>query len=284
MDETHATPTKQFSLSRWLLGILLSVSMVIGGVIAVGALFFADGLFKPGEDPAIPAAEIQQVNARVKTLEDRVAQLPQEQSQAVPSEELQNNVSALQKRIDDLSVQAHESKAGQVVLALTQIKDAYANDMPMRPGIELLQKSVTDTDVLKKLDELQALTTDQFPTKASLIADAQALMAPAPKAFNVDQGPSADSWGGRLKNVLGQFISVTPNSVEAESTTSSNLVQALSRDDLPVANSLINQLPVSPALKDLAFKIQTRLRAQQLIQQVISTVTQMANTNGEGLY
>ncbi len=276
MTDSHLPPTKPFPSLRWLISGTITLSLICGGIGAVGVLFFADGIFHVGKDPALSQEQVQRFESRMTALEHRAPET------AAPDPALQNSLAELQQKVDAMSAQANQSKMGQVVLALTQIKDAYDHDQSMRPGLELLQKTVTNKDVLTSVDHLSQLLNDSFPTKAGLVAEAQTLLATPPRAANLSQ----ESGGllGQAKAFLGQFVQVELLQGGASYDNGPRLVQALSQDDLPTARSLASQLPVSPAVQHLLSAIEMRIRAQGLVQNLISSVTQIVGSNGEGLY
>ena len=261
---------------RWLVSGLVTVSLICGAIAAVGVLFFADGLFDVGKDPAVSEAQMQRFESRMAALEKRVDQAP------APNAFLENEMTELQKKIDSVSNAAQQSTAGQIVLALTQIKDAFEHDQPIRPGLELLQKTVTDKDILASVDQLSSLVADNFPTKAGLVAEAQSLVSAPIKPASLDQGDS--SWSGKLKGLMGQFVQIQPLDSGATYEGGPSLINALSQDNLPMARSLASQLPVSPGVQNLISKIDTRLRAQSLVQQLITSATRLVGHSNEGLY
>lgn len=281
-DFTMPLQGKPFTLSRWLCGGILSAALVAGAFGGLAVLFLGDGLFDVGDDPAIPA-EIQQVDARITALEERIAKLP---AKPANTKQLREDVASLNEKVETLAStaateQQNQGTAASVVLALTQIKNAYDSGQSMLPGIQLLKQSGISPALQSKLDELAQLAATQFPSKADLVAEAQNLFRPASPASATPY--TGTSFTERLKGLAARFVTVQPTSAITQQTTAQSLLQALANDDLPVANNMIAQLPASPALQSLAIKIQTRLRGQKIIQELITGVTQLVQpATGKG--
>ncbi len=290
--EVTLKPSAPFKLSKWLVSGVISTALICGAIAAVAVLLLADGVVDVGDDPVIPAEEIQQnvarVDARIAELEKRVAQIPQQQNESAISGEIKSEVAALEKKVDEMKIVATESRAGQVVLAVSQIKNAYENDLPMQPGIDLLKKSVTTPGIQQKLDELNALVGNPYPTKSDLVREADALAnLKAGPVFNADQGPDGSdvSFTDRLKGLMGRFVKIESADAGTTRVSSGGLASALARDDLPIARDMISKLPGGPAVQSLAQKIDARLQVQAKVQEVVNGVMQMAApSTGGALY
>jgi hypothetical protein len=291
--EIQMKPSAPFKLSKWLVSGVVTTSLICGTIAAVAVLLLADGVMDVGDDPVIPAEEIQQnvarVDARVAELEKRVSQIPQQQDASALSGEIKSEVAALEKKVDEMKTVATESRAGQIVLAVSQIKNAYEHDLPMQPGIDLLKKSVVTPGIQQKLDELSAMVGNPFPTKSELEREAEAFAKNENNGnvFNADQGPdsSSVSFTDRLKGLMGRFVKIESVDTGATRVTSSGLSSALARDDLPVAHDLVSKLPASPVVQSLARKIDARLQVQTKVQEVVNSVMQMAApSTGGALY
>lgn len=288
-EEHPVSGHRPFRISRWLLSMVVTTSLVFGAIAGVAVLLLADGVIDVGDDPAIPVEEIQQnvarADARIKALEARIEQLPRQQDTGGITEEIKSDVTALEEKVDELKTVAVESRAGQIVLAVSQIKNAYENDLPMQPGIDLLKKSVATPEIQTKLDNLSAAIGNPFPKKSELVREADALAnLKAGPVFNADQGPdgSATSFQDKLKGLAGRFVRIESADNAATRVTSSGLSAALARDDLPLANDMILKLPVSPSTQLLAQKIDARLQIQSKVQDVINSVMQMVTPSGNG--
>lgn len=284
---TQATPS--FKLSRWLFSMVVTTSLVFGAIAGIAVLLLGEGMMDAGEDPAIPAEEIQQnvarADARIDALEKRIAQLPQPSDTSESTAEIKSDVTTLEEKVGELKTAAIESRAGQIVLAVSQIKDAYENDLPMQPGIELLKKSVTTPEMQAKLDELSTAVDQTFPKKSELVQEAEAIAnIKAGPVFNADQGPSATDvpFKDRVKGLMGRFIQVEKGDAGATRVASTGLISALRQDDLPAASNMISRMPVSPQLQLLAQKIDARLQIQTKVRSVVNGVMQAVTPSGSG--
>lgn len=279
MTENNEQHFRPFSVSRWMLGGVVTTALICGGIGAVGALFFADGFVKMDHDPAIPAQEIASVTARMDALETRVAQVPAPQ-----------DVTELKQKVDALAAapapapqmtqaQITGNQAGTILLALTQIKNAYEGDQSMAPGIALLQQSVSDAQMQETLQGLATLATNQFPTKQRLLEQAQAALQTGAKT-TVAAVPT--TWKERLSALAGKFVSVEPTATVDQQNVGAQLLQALSADNLPVAQELIKALPATPAVASLGAGIETRIKARRLMNNLLNGATKLLGTGTKG--
>ncbi len=290
LPEQHP-PSDQppFRISRWLISMIVTAALIFGAIAGVAVLILADGWMDVGEDPAIPVEEIQRnvarADARIEALEKRIDQLPRQNDTGEVAAEIKSDVTALEEKVDELKLAAAESRAGQIVLAVSQIKNAYENDLSMQPGIDLLKKSVTTPEIQASLDELSAAIGNPFPKKSELVKEAEALArVDAGQAFNADQGPdTADvPFKDRVKGLASRFVRIEKSDAGATRVASSGLISALQQDDLPVASSMISRLPVSPNVQLLAQKIDARLQIQNKVRGVVNGVMQAVTPSGGG--
>lgn len=278
--------TQDFNIKKWLISTVVTTSLVCGSIGGVAALFLADGFIDIGPDPAIQAAEVkevltqqvQQVDARIATLEKRVNELP-EASPEFDSSILEKDISDLNEKLAGLTETAQESKLGQVVLAITQIKNAYDMDRPIKPGLDLLKETILDPSLREKISMLDSLT---YPTRQALLSQAQAIAAPS---INQQQATADTSWQGQAKALLGQFVTIKPKDQVQQSTLQNQVVAAIQQDNLPLAQQLIQSLPSNTAeVAALGQMIQQRLTAQKTVEQVISLITTSLHKGKTGLY
>jgi hypothetical protein len=283
-------PTAPFNVKKWLVGNVIRTLIAVGIVAALALFFLADGFIDIGKDPAIPNQEIKQavqhVDDRVAVLEKRIETISSAPAAENNNDAFQATLTDLEKKVEALEqLPQAQTQIGLITLALTQIKTAYESDDTMLPGLMLLKKSISNAKAKVILDELITLASNELPTKASIIAQAEKALGLGIQPYDVAQsGSNQAGILGKVKNLLGGFVTVQPTATVTQQGAGQKLVQALSNDDLPLANNLISQLPSTPSLQTLAFNIQTRLRAQNLVRQLVTAVTEIVGDSREGLY
>jgi hypothetical protein len=294
LPEIKLKPHKPFTLSGWLLSCLISTAVVAGALGGLFVLLMGDGIFNPGEDPAIAFQKTHSPDASddMKAINERLAKLEtiaKTPAQAPDVTNLQKDVSktaeqtaALEKKVDQIDQHAsQDSNTGQIMLGITQLKSAYDDDQPLEPGIKTLQGVVKSDEVTKILNDLSAVAAQGVPSKEALIRSVNELAKPAPQP-TLNQ--SDLSLSQRAKLALGQFVHVSPADIVAMQNNLHNIKQAIVVNDLATAASLVQQLPDSPASKILLAQIQLRLKAQQLTHDTVNTVTNLVTHRKEGLY
>jgi len=263
-------PTPKFSISRWLLSMIISVSVIGGAITATGVLFLAQGFFDTGRDPVIheekstvPDAEFDR---RLRLLEQRAQQT---QSPAAPQNaqaitDLQNKVEKLQ------NTPSQDTRMAQIVVGLTELK----NEASLQQGISTLKQAVKDTLVQQDLNDLSALLQDT-PSKDALLNQIQDVQ----KSFNQPAAAPVQTdmnWKSRAQQAMTHFVKIektdTLNQKKTNNDTLDRMQQAVSYENYPLAAQLADRLPKDPATQALALKLQAKMKVQQLVQKTISAV------------
>ena len=294
LPEIKLKPHKPFTFSGWVLSCLFMTAIIAGILGTLFVLLMGDGIFKLGEDPAIAfqkthnadASDMKEINQRLAKLENVAKAQPAPNADLT---QLQANVSktaeqtvALEKKVDQINQNTTQgNSASQIMLGVTQLKSAYDDDQPLQPGIKTLQSIVKNDQVNKILTDLGTIAEQGVPSKESLLRSVNELAKPVPQPSLTQSDLSLSQ---RAKLAMGQFVHVTPADVVAIQNNLHNIKQAIVVNDLATAESLVQQLPESPASKILLTQIQLRLKAQQLTHDAVNTVTGLVVQRKEGLY
>jgi hypothetical protein len=295
-NDTHE-PAPRFKVSRWLIGAVMTWSLIFGAIGAIGVLFLADkSLFDTGVDPAIPNEEIQEqvqqqvfaVDQRLKTLEakqdnsylpntDDIMALKNKLTSSIEETmQLKQQVTALQNGTQQ------DNRLARTVMGLTQLKAAYESDTSLQPGIMTLQQLTDNETVQKTLEQLSALTAQDFPSKKVILENVHALNAPA--ANNEPTDKSDLDLKSRAKLALGRLVSIKPSKDAEQERKATQIEQAVNYNNFSLAAALAKELPETPSSVALTNSIQTRLKAQKLMQQLIFQVSKTATQNNKAVY
>lgn len=264
---TEPKLAKPLTISRWLMGGIVTSSIVGGGLFAIAALFLIqpsspDPAIQDNEDTAVVSTEVNELKKETAELKQQIGKM-----QAAPT--------------------ATESRATQIMVGLTQLKTAYETDTPLQYGIETLKRSIPDTSLQQTLSELAQATSQNFPSKQDILTHistlSQTSAAPAPQAAT----DTTQTWRDHAKTVMNHFVRVEStaalNSKKEAAQKLDSIAQAVNLNNFTLASQLSQSLPPSPGVAALQMKLQARATAQSLVQKAISQVNRALNPNG-GLY
>lgn len=286
-------PSPRLSISRWLLGVIITTALVGGGIAAVGLLFVADVAFDVGKDPVV--AE-QQDNVQDAEFERRLRLLELQVKQNRLADEGDagpepKKVEPQAGRNDTGGSNASDAGTGlatQVLLGLNQLKTAYENDFSLQQGIDSLRHSVEDKSVQEKLQELDAVTSDKaYVTRERILVQLNAweqdIMQPAADDQEkvAEQDQTQQGWRAHAGEFLGKFVTVehTADVQRRKNTlaTLDKMQQAVAMDNMGLALQLLDSLPEDAHSTTLKMQLQARLKARELVQKTSLAINEALN-------
>ena len=255
-------PAPRLKISKWLLSGLMAWSLFFGAIGGLAILMMGDAFFDVTHQEEAKRELVldnDRVEAQVVAVDQRVTALERQTKQL---KDIQ---------VEIASEQQPDTQLAKILIGLTQLKTAYDTDTSLQAGIETLRHSVNDTGLQASLDELSALTQNNFPTKDKIISDLRKLNTTDKPVNNPRQNPEL-SWRDRAKQTVGQWVTVSDSSNVAKGHTVTRIEQAVAGGNYKLAQSYVRELPKTPAAESLASQINLRLKAQTIVQNIIGQI------------
>jgi predicted transcriptional regulator len=271
MTEELPKPQNVPTISRMLLGGLVTTSLFFGAVGGLAVLFIGDTLFESKPDPAIDLvavnSDITRTQQRLDTLEKKMEETPQS-TNADNNAQVEAELESLRQNIATLKTAETQNTIAPALLGLTQVTTAVSHDLSPDDGIKTLKAALPQPEIQAILTELATLAQNGIPSYAEMEKSLLALK-PAQTA------PTDQTWEERGKNLLGQFVRIRPSTAIGYQEQLGTAERALHSRDLPIVRATLVQFPSSPALQALSQQIETRMRVENLVRDLTLTVTKV---------
>ncbi len=293
LTEDTLEPAPRFKLSRWLFCALMTWSLIFGAIGAIGVLFLADkSLFDTGHDPVVPNEEVQEqviaVDQRLRTLEAKqdTSYLPNANDIAVLKNKLTTSIEeTMQLRQQVAALQTgtqQDNRLARILMGITQLKAAYENDSSLQAGIATLQENIDNETIKKTLGELEKVSTENIPSKKVILENVRALQEPQKPAE--DPNTKDMDLKSRAKMAFGKLVSIKATKDVNDARKATQIEHAVNANNFSLAASLAKELPKTPETVSLTSSLESRVKAQQLMQQLVFQVSKVSGQSGRGLY
>jgi len=269
-EETH----RPMTASRWLMGFVVTSSLFCGAIGGLAVLFIGDTFFDKTPDPAVPltaiSADIARAQQRIDEIEHKIQNAATAQTPTADAAALQDEIVALNRKIDTIRTETEKRDIAPALLGLTQLSTAVENDLPLQPGIDALRAAFNHPEAAALLDALAALAREGIPSYADM---EKALAALNPAAEPLANDAATADWKTHAKNLLAKFVRVRPTHHVTYEGRFDAAQKAIQSHDLPIARATLIQFPSSPALQNLSAQIERRMQAEKLVRELSVVVT-----------